>query len=66
MVLRQPCRAGKTKYSRHYGLKRLGYDLERLEQRVVEIYRIDKKTSLKRTTEDTIRSEEPAVLLGSS
>jgi hypothetical protein len=43
MVLRQPCRAGKTKYSRHYGLKRLGYDLERLKQKVVEIYGIDKK-----------------------
>ena len=31
------------KYSRHYELKRLGYDLERLEQRVVRIYGIDKE-----------------------
>ncbi len=31
------------KISRHYELKRLGYNLERLEQRVVQIYGIDKE-----------------------
>ena len=31
------------KFSRQYELKRLGYDLERVEQKVTEIYRIERE-----------------------
>lgn len=49
------------KYSRQYELKNQGYDLERLEQRVVEIYGIDKK-ELHLKGRQKIRSEARSLL----
>jgi putative transposase len=37
------------KFSRQYELKRLGYDLERVEQKVTEIYRIEREELYSRT-----------------
>lgn len=37
------CQSLTQACSRKYELKRLGYDLERLERRVTEIYGIDKE-----------------------
>jgi REP element-mobilizing transposase RayT len=49
------------KYSRQYELKRLGYDLERLEWKVTEIYGIDKE-ELHLSGRQKIRSEARSLL----
>jgi hypothetical protein len=36
----------EEKYARHYELKRLGYDLKRIERRVAELYGMDEKELL--------------------
>lgn len=59
--VRQVLSQADETYSRRYELKCLGYDLERLEQRVVEIYGIDKEELYLRGRQKT-RAEARSLL----